>query len=351
MRCRLFTAVPVVLTGVFVASAVFAAGADISAVQTAALALAPSETATLSEVLPANFALSGVTVLPAGEAAPASNLSADTNRGVQIDLSRARNWNANGDLFAPASTLNSRYMTGASAFAGAAFALGDDVTFQFNHTNLDIGPLGISQPGTFSRDLAQRLGAGVDLMGTTSANLSWNFSDWGGLAIMASRSSGNASLLGPIRTGVGAAGFADSAALGISARVGFGEGWVTTIAYSEGVTQLDLNNSQLIGSFDPVRSQAYALGVAKQGLFGSDALGIAVSRPLQIFGPGNIGAMNSNLGFASQQARESDVELGYVTTFLDGSIALQANAAYQLNPAGAKGQTAGTGVARAKVNF
>ena len=305
-------------------------------------------------MLPANFALSGVTVLPAGEAAPASiptNLSVDTKRGVQIDLSRARNWNASGDLYAPASTLNSRYMTGASAFAGAAFALGDDVTFQFNHTNLDLGPLGISQPSTFSKDLAQRLGAGVELMGTTSANLSWNFSDWGGLAIMASRSSGNASLLGPIRTGVGAAGFADSAALGISARVGFGEGWVTTIAYSEGVTQLDLNNSQLIGSFDPVRSQAYAFGVAKQGLFGSDALGIAVSRPLQIFGPGNIGAMNSNLGFASQQARESDVELGYVTTFLDGSIALQANAAYQVNPAGAKGQTAVTGVARAKLNF
>jgi hypothetical protein len=45
------------------------------------------------------------------------------------------------------------------------------------------------------------------------------------------------------------------------------------------------------------------------------------------------------------------VELGYVTTFLDGSIALQANAAYQVNPAGAKGQTAVTGVARAKLNF
>ena len=146
-------------------------------------------------------------------------------------------------------------------------------------------------------------------------------------------------------------GLADSASLGISARVGFGEGWVTTIAYSEGVTQLDLNRDGLITRFDPVRSQAYALGLAKQGLFGADALGIALSRPLQIFSADNLGAMNSSLAFASSQARESDVELGYITTFLDGTLALQANAAYQLNPAGVKGQTAVTGVARAKLNF
>ena len=39
------------------------------------------------------------------------------------------------------------------------------------------------------------------------------------------------------------------------------------------------------------------------------------------------------------------------TYFLDGTLALQANAAYQLNAAGTRGQNAVAGVARAKLNF
>ena len=62
-------------------------------------------------------------------------------------------------------------------------------------------------------------------------------------------------------------------------------------------------------------------------------------------------AVDSAFALANTPARESDVALGYVTTFLDGALALQANAAYQVNAAGTKGQTAVTGVARAKLNF
>ena len=83
----------------------------------------------------------------------------------------------------------------------------------------------------------------------------------------------------------------------------------------------------------------------------ADALGIAISRPLQVYSGANTGALNSSFALANMPARESDVALGYVTTFLDGALALQANAAYQVNAAGTKGQTAVTGVARAKLNF
>jgi hypothetical protein len=162
------------------------------------------------------------------------------------------------------------------------------------------------------------------------------------LAITASQSSGNGSLLGVIS---GAAGTAETLSLGISARVGFGEGWVTTIAYSGGVTQLDLSRSGLIANPETMRSRGFGLALAKEGLFGADALGISVSRPLQVYN-GAIGA-----ALAGTQARESDVELGYVTTFLDGTLALQANAAYQLNAAGYEGENAVTGVARAKLKF
>jgi hypothetical protein len=146
-------------------------------------------------------------------------------------------------------------------------------------------------------------------------------------------------------------GPAESSALGISARVGFAEGWVTTLTYAEGVTQLDLNRDQL-GKSDALRSGAYGIGLAKTGLFGDDAFGIALSRPLQIYtGSKGFGAQNTNFALANTQARESDVELGYVTTFLDGTLALQANAAYQVNAAGTRGQNAVAGVARAKLNF
>ncbi len=354
MRRRVLTAAPVFFAGAFGVSVAMAAAPTIESVPDAARMFAPSHSPTLGEVLPANFALGGISVLPAAEAGSLGSpntVALHLGDGVRIDLSRGPNRNAFGNVFPSTSTLNTAYLSGASSYVGATFALSDSVDLEFGHANLSLGAIDANQTGSFSSDLAERLRTGANVIGTTSANLSWNFSDWGALSLMASRSSGNGLLLGSVNTGVGNAGLADSASLGISARVGFGEGWVTTIAYSEGVTQLDLNRDGLIGRFDPVRSQAYGLGLAKQGLFGADALGIAVSRPLQIFSADNVGAFNSSLAFASSQARESDVELGYVTSFLDGTLALQANAAYQLNPAGIKGQTAVTGVARAKLNF
>ena len=119
------------------------------------------------------------------------------------------------------------------------------------------------------------------------------------------------------------------------------------------MTQLDLSRDKLMsGGGDPLRSESYGIGLAKTGLFGDDAFGIALSRPLQIYtGSVGFGALNTNFALANTQARESDVELGYVTSFLDGTLALQANAAYQLNAAGTRGQNALTGVARAKLNF
>ena len=118
---------------------------------------------------------------------------------------------------------------------------------------------------------------------------------------------------------------AGSSAMGITARVGFGEGWVTTVAYSEGVTQLDLSRDLKLANPDPLHSEAYGIGFAKQGLFGDDALGIAISRPLQVYSGANLGAMASSFALSNMPARESDVAFGYVTTFLDGALALQAN--------------------------
>ncbi|HXJ02805.1 MAG TPA: hypothetical protein VNH44_16410 [Micropepsaceae bacterium] len=272
--------------------------------------------------------------------------------GVQLELSRGRNWDPYADLFPSIGSLNSTYLSGTNTRASASFALSKDISLDASHVALGLGVLSDAQPSGFARDLAQRLGADVPGTGTTSAKLNWNFSDWGGVALMASQSNGDGALLSSIPASLRGGVATDSSALGISARVGFGEGWVTSLTYAEGVTQLDLSRDKLVASGDPVRSEAYGIGLAKTGLFGDDAFGIALSRPLQIYtGSVGFGALNTNFALANTQARESDVELGYVTTFLDGTLALQANAAYQLNAAGTRGQNAVTGVARAKLNF
>jgi hypothetical protein len=295
----------------------------------------------------ANLYLGGVTA-PTQDVSSFRVNAVSVARGFQLDLTHGRNSDPYGDVFPASASLNSAFVGGTNIFAGASFAIGRDVDFNVGHLALGLDALSDTQPSALSRDLAQRLATNLRSIGTTSASLNWNFADWGAVGLTASHSTGNSALLGgSLRNGSPA----DSSALGISARVGFAEGWVTSLTYAEGVTQLDLNRDQL-GKPDSLRSEAYGIGLAKNGLFGDDAFGIALSRPLQIYtGSKSFGAPNTNFALANTQARESDVELGYVTTFLDGSLALQANAAYQVNAAGAKGQNAVAGVARAKLNF
>jgi hypothetical protein len=342
LRSRLLAATVSALGAVLLAPTAYAAPTNIVSGATA-LAMAPAANM-LIDVKGHFSPLSNFLIPSTGHDASASRpngLAVDLSQDIKLELANGRNWEGYGDLFPSVWGLNSDYLSGTTAYAGVSFDLSDDLTLSFGRTQLGFGALSSDQASPFSRDLAQRLGDNLRDTGTTSASISWNFADWGGLAITASQSSGNAALLGVI----GTAGNADSLSLGISARVGFGEGWVTTIAYSGGVTQLDLSRNGLIANPETVRSRGFGLSLAKQGLFGEDALGISVSRPLQLYS-GAIGA-----ALATQQARESDVELGYVTTFLDGTLALQANAAYQHNAAGYEGESAVTGVARAKLKF
>jgi hypothetical protein len=314
----------------------------------AALKLAPSAGAVLDRSGHfLNLNIGGVALPAAGQdisSARPNMVVADLTPGIRLELAHGRNFDAFGDLFSSPATLSSAYLSGTSSSVGASFALSDNVSFSIGQSSWGFGAFSNDQPSQFSRDLAERMGANIGGFGTTSANLNWNFADWGGLAITASSSIGNASLLGIVPGSLSGVG-ADTTALGISARIGFGEGWVTTVAYSGGVSQIDLSRNHLIGNTDSVSLQAFGVALAKQGLFGADALGIAVSRPSQVYG-GSLGA-----ALANSQARESDVELGYVTSFLGGSLALQANAAYQVNAAGAQGQNAVAGVARAKLKF
>src|ERR1043165_6509451 len=117
MRCRVLTAAPVVLAGAFAASVALAAAPTIASGPGAARAFAASQSPTLGEALPANFALGGINVLPAAQAGSlgsSNSVALNLGTGVRIDLSRGPNRDAFGSLFPSTSTLNTAYLSGAS---------------------------------------------------------------------------------------------------------------------------------------------------------------------------------------------------------------------------------------------
>jgi len=246
---------------------------------------------------------------------------------------------------------------GAGFYVGARWELSEDIRLRVgNSIALDQQSVAPAPYALLPRDLAARISGETRVTQNQIASLEWAPTNWSSIAFSATRSREQDSFFGTALSGaIGTASAAQTSSLGISARVGFGDGWVTTVAYAEGVSQLDLSSSGLVANLNPLRSKAYGIAIAKQGLLGDDTLGISVSRPLQVYSGTltgmNISALNPGLAASAGSAPESDVQLGYVTTFMDGALALQANAAYQINANGDKGENAVTGVARARINF
>ncbi len=152
---------------------------------------------------------------------------------------------------------------------------------------------------------------------------------------------------------------AQTNAFSVSASADMGKGWVTTAAFSEGMTQLNQKGSQPL-----LREQSYSLAIAKHGLFDStDTLGFAFTRPApsmagsfsSLIGSGELPPLiisqAPSLNIGRGQAAETDFTVGYVTNFLDGAVALQTNAAYQTNAQGQRGATAVSLLSRAKIKF
>lgn len=183
------------------------------------------------------------------------------------------------------------------------------------------------------------------------AGVTWNFNEWVGLGFntIASFSSGAPMAFTSVAP---LARSAATQALQISARFNLGNNWVTTAQFGEGLTQL----RQRDGVATSLDAQTFAITVAKRGVFGDDAVGFSLSRPA----PGSIGPFNSLTGaagdlpsvmVAAARAPETEFQVGYVTSFLGGKLALQTNAAYQVNPQGQEGASAVSVVQRAKIKF
>ncbi len=198
------------------------------------------------------------------------------------------------------------------------------------------------------------------------AILDWDFTSWGALGLMATESSEQNGLLNGINASdLETTKSSKTSTVGMTAHVGFGDGWVTTLSYNEGLTQLALRPNLISNSAtDAVHSRAYGFSVAKHGLFDeNDSLGLALTRPLQVYSGGaqftsdgfdtNIADLQLPRQFTSLTTTtpETDFELGYVTTFMGGAIALQTNAGYQMNVDGLGGTNSLSVISRAKFNF
>jgi len=183
------------------------------------------------------------------------------------------------------------------------------------------------------------------------AGVSWNFNEWVSAGVNA---------ISSVRSGLPFA-FARLASLApdaatqavqFSASLKLGGDWTTSAQFGEGLTQL----RQQDGTVTSLDAQTFAITVAKRGVFGDDAVGFSLSRPA----PGSVGGFGSLTGSTSDlppvmavagRAPETDFQFGYVTSFLDGKLALQTNAAYQVNPQGQSGASAVSLLSRAKIKF
>jgi hypothetical protein len=289
---------------------------------------------------------------------------ADLDMGYNLDLSGqfsaydSGTGAAHNGIFLSRDAVNSPYaaLAGSSYFS-STIALADDVHLRLGE--FAQGPQRAQLEGPqplYDLRQAQSRVAGVD----------WDFASWGGLGVIATNTAEQNGLLGGFNSGsLAVARSADTSSVGVSAHMGFGDGWVTTFSYAEGLTQLNLKTDALISAADTLHSRSYGFAVAKHGLFGDDdSLGLAVTRPLQIYSGGvnitaadGVDSSSGDLKIGHEYVSlagttpETDLELGYVTTFMDGTVALQANAGYQMNVAGLGGSNALSVISRAKINF
>ncbi|HWA89785.1 MAG TPA: hypothetical protein VG889_07110 [Rhizomicrobium sp.] len=265
-------------------------------------------------------------------------------------------------LFFDASAVNSPYasLADGGSFLSSTVDLGDSLHLTLGEASLGSGLK--SFPAGPEAAIA-RLGGIASTYDTRSANtllggVSLDLAPWGGLGFTASRTTERNGLLGAFDPMVN---LADTTALGVSARVQLGGGWITTASFAQAITKLDLKPGFAGAAPDLVPSRSYGIAVAKRGLFGNDTMGVAVTRPAGAGGASEFDLV-SGIGGRSPQvlpenflidtkAPETDFELGYVTTFMDGAVALQTNAAYQMNFAGQSGNNAVSFLSRAKIKF
>jgi len=280
----------------------------------------------------------------AASAALSANLAVDT--GYDVDLSQ-RFGNYDG---VQSPLIGDSGFTGLASgghYLGATYMPSSDLHVR----------LGVSQWNDREDRLAFDPGVGLPLAFDNArsqsflAGASWDVGDWADFGVTAVQNTQQ----GLDAVSSLASGKMTTSALDMAAHLKFGNGWVTTASYSQGLSQLDLRSQT-----PTLDTHSYSLAIAKHGLFGDDALGFSFSRPSPgvldngfnaVTASGDLLPMFIANDRFTNQTQETDLQLGYVTSFLDGALALQANAAYEMNYQGQNGATSVSLLSRAKIKF
>jgi len=297
------------------------------------------------QAAPTLLATSFGTITPphdfAASVALSANLAVDTGYGV--DLSQRFD---NYDGF-QSPLIGAAGLTGLASgghYLGATYMPTSDLHVR----------LGVSQWNDRDDRLAFAPGIGLPLPFDNARSqsflggASWAVTDWADFSVTGientERGLGIANL---------PAGQVTTNAIDMAAHLKFGSGWVTTASY--GLSQLDQRSAA-----PALDTRSYALAIAKHGLFGDDTLGFSFSRPAPgvidngfnaVTASGDLPPMFVANDRFTSQTQETDLQLGYVTSFFDGALALQANAAYQMNYQGQNGATSVSLLSRAKIKF
>ncbi len=198
---------------------------------------------------------------------------------------------------------------------------------------------------------------------TLLAGIFWDMSDWANIGLTALHNEQTGRPWGVLGGADPLAELTHSSqvstnALDVAARVNLGNNWVTTasVGLSGSLSQLD----QRVASAPQAEARSYSIAIAKRGLFGDDALGLSFSQPApsvlesgfdMVAASGDLPPVFVASGRLPSQTPETDLQLGYVTSFLDGALALQTNASYQMNYQGQTGATSLSVLSRAKIKF
>ncbi len=321
---------------------------ELSGPGVAGVALQPTIAASLGNG--ANLTLASTVSSLAASAALTPNLALDS--GVNLDIaSRFTTYDGTASPFLSAVTAPYLSLADGGRYSGVTFVPAANLRLRVgaavNSERLDRFSFDSGAP-------AGNLGLIYDASETRSllGGLSWDVTGALGLdvtGISAERSGV------PLGLAAGIAPKASTQALGVSAHVKIGEGWITTASFSEGMTQLDMR-----GAATNLHEQSYAVAIAKHGLFGGDdSVGLSFSQPVpsmagsfsSLTSSGDLPPLVVGQSFNPGHTPETDISVGYVTNFLDGAVALQTNAAYQTNVQGQRGATAVSLLSRAKIKF
>ena len=283
----------------------------------------------------------------------APNLALDTGANVDI-AARFTNYGTAASPFLSSVSAPYLMLANGGSYSGVTFVPYDNLRLRAgistSNERLDrfhFYPAAPTGPLALTYDASQS----QSLLGVMSLDISSAL----GLDFIAMASQRSGMPLGLANPNI--AQYSSTGALSVAAHVDVGKGWVTTASFSEGMTQLDPRGNFGIAS-GTLHEKSYSFAIAKHGVFGNDTLGVVFSVPAPSLA-GTFSSLTSAgdmplviaQGAPLTHVQETDIQLGYVTNFLDGAVALQTNAAYQTNAQGQRGATAVSLLSRAKIKF